>query len=80
MRRAEAASARSTPAHRFLLAVPAPFTTILQASFLHSVEAHIYPLFLQSYCFELYSQMQYFAFTRPALSKHKFVWLKVRSQ
>ncbi len=47
---------------------------------LHSVEQTHFPAFLASPCFDLYANMLYFAFTRPPLSKHKFVWLKVNER
>jgi hypothetical protein len=45
---------------------------------MNSVQAQLFPAFLQSACFRLYASMLQFAFSRPVFSRDSFIWLKVR--
>ena len=56
----------------------APYAaTVLQVIAMHTVETSLYPAFVASTCFRLYSKMQHFSHTRVSLSKTSFKWLKV---
>jgi serine/threonine protein kinase len=43
---------------------------------MNHIATRVYPAFIDSLCFSLYAQMQYFAFSRPPLTKASFKWIK----
>ena len=49
----------------------------LQVYVIHAIESDMFPRFLRSQHYVLYAQMQQFAFTREAMARAGFKWLKV---
>ena len=44
---------------------------------MHHVESELFPRFRESPSFALYTDMQYFAFSREPLTRASFKWLRV---
>lgn len=50
----------------------------VQVCAMHHIESELFPRFLQSSSFVLYTDMQFFAFSREPLTRSSFKWLRVR--